>query len=76
MYHRHQACKSNFPGHYQACCKMKSSLLFFSSIYKELKNDIDGFVVPNHGTLIGWATQGKRLILCQTPALIKYFVFQ
>ena len=28
------------------------------NIYKEMKNDIEGFTIPQHGTLIGWATQG------------------
>lgn len=34
----------------------------FSSLqnmYKELTDDIPGFSHPGHGTLIGWANQGK-----------------
>ena len=35
--------------------------LFYSlkNMYKELENDIEGFQRPNHGYLVGWATQGK-----------------
>jgi uracil-DNA glycosylase len=29
------------------------------NIYKEMKNDVTGFTIPQHGTLIGWATQGS-----------------
>ncbi|MDF7666919.1 uracil-DNA glycosylase [Orbaceae bacterium ESL0727] len=32
------------------------------NIYKELSNDIDGFVTPNHGYLASWATQGVLLL--------------
>lgn len=28
------------------------------NMFKELKNDIPGFEVPNHGDLTGWAKQG------------------
>jgi uracil-DNA glycosylase len=31
------------------------------NIYKELKNDIEDFTIPKHGTLIGWATQGLHV---------------
>lgn len=31
-------------------------------IYEELKNDIEGFKHPGHGTLIGWAEQGVLLL--------------
>jgi uracil DNA glycosylase len=29
-------------------------------MYKELMQDIDGFVPPDHGYLAGWAKQGER----------------
>ena len=32
------------------------------NIYKELQNDIDGFVLPNHGDLTFWAKQGVLLL--------------
>lgn len=32
------------------------------NIYKELKDDIPGFTVPNHGNLIPWARQGVLLL--------------
>lgn len=32
------------------------------NIYEELKNDIDGFSVPNHGDLTNWARQGVLLL--------------
>lgn len=32
------------------------------NIYKELANDIPGFVIPNHGCLIDWAKQGVLLL--------------
>ena len=32
------------------------------NIYTELKNDIPGFVVPDHGNLIPWARQGVLLL--------------
>lgn len=32
------------------------------NIYKELKNDIPGFVIPQHGNLESWATQGVFLL--------------
>ena len=28
------------------------------NIYKELQSDIDGFQIPKHGYLVGWARQG------------------
>jgi uracil-DNA glycosylase len=31
-------------------------------MYKELKADIPNFVIPNHGTLSGWARQGVLLL--------------
>jgi uracil-DNA glycosylase len=31
-------------------------------MYKELKADIPDFVIPNHGTLSGWARQGVLLL--------------
>jgi uracil-DNA glycosylase len=31
-------------------------------MYKELKADIPGFEIPNHGTLSGWAKQGVLLL--------------
>jgi len=36
-------------------------LLFFSlvNIYKELAQDCEGFKIPNHGNLTGWAKQGS-----------------
>lgn len=40
------------------------SRFFFSlqNMYKELKADIPGFEIPNHGTLSGWARQGVLLL--------------
>ncbi|CAF1036376.1 unnamed protein product [Adineta steineri] len=32
------------------------------NIFKELKNDIPDFIIPNHGTLSGWARQGVLLL--------------
>lgn len=32
------------------------------NIYKELSNDIPGFIIPNHGNLIPWAKQGVLLL--------------
>lgn len=32
------------------------------NMYKELANDIDGFVIPNHGYLQKWAEQGVLLL--------------
>lgn len=32
------------------------------NIYKELSNDIPGFVPPNHGTLTTWAQQGVLML--------------
>ncbi|QDE30227.1 uracil-DNA glycosylase [Shewanella polaris] len=32
------------------------------NIYKELQNDIEGFIVPNHGNLTAWAKQGVLLL--------------
>ena len=32
------------------------------NIYKELEKDIEGFVSPKHGCLIGWASQGVLLL--------------
>lgn len=32
------------------------------NIFKELKNDIQGFVVPSHAYLVGWARQGVLLL--------------
>ncbi|KAA8481825.1 uracil-DNA glycosylase [Arcticibacter tournemirensis] len=32
------------------------------SIYKELKNDIEGFTIPNHGELTKWADEGVLLL--------------
>ena len=36
-------------------------MLIFSlvNIFKELASDIDGFTIPNHGNLTGWAKQGR-----------------
>jgi len=39
--------------------KVPSSLV---NIYKEIKNSVPGFVIPNHGDLTGWARQGVLLI--------------
>lgn len=30
-------------------------------MYKELSSDIDGFKIPDHGYLMGWAKQGEIL---------------
>ncbi len=32
------------------------------NIYKELAQDIDGFVIPDHGYLLSWAEQGVLLL--------------
>lgn len=32
------------------------------SIYKELKNDIEGFIIPDHGELTKWADEGVLLL--------------
>lgn len=41
------------------CKKIPPSL---GNIYKELKNDIKGFEIPNHGNLEHWAKQGVLLL--------------
>ena len=41
-------------------CPVPPSL---QNIYRELKNDVPGFSVPNHGCLIPWARQGVLLLL-------------
>ncbi|MCI2285738.1 uracil-DNA glycosylase [Colwellia sp. MSW7] len=43
----------------QAGVKIPPSLV---NIYKELANDIEGFVTPNHGNLTAWAEQGVLLL--------------
>ncbi len=50
----HGLCFSVLPG-----VKTPPSLV---NIYKELANDIDGFAIPNHGTLTQWAKQGVLLL--------------
>ncbi len=40
-------------------CKIPPSLV---NIYKELSTDIDGFVSPEHGSLVSWAEQGVLLL--------------
>lgn len=50
----HGLCFSVLPG-----VKTPPSLV---NIYKELAVDIDGFVIPNHGTLTSWAEQGVLLL--------------
>jgi len=50
----HGLCFSVLPG-----VKTPPSLV---NIYKELAADIDGFVIPKHGTLTGWAEQGVLLL--------------
>ena len=30
------------------------------NIFKELESDIDGFIRPKSGSLVGWASQGQR----------------
>ena len=50
----HGLCFSVLPG-----VKTPPSLV---NIYKELATDIDGFVIPEHGTLTGWAEQGVLLL--------------
>ena len=32
------------------------------NIYKELQNDIQGFSIPKHGNLTGWAKQGTYFV--------------
>lgn len=32
------------------------------NMYQELSQDIDGFVPPDHGYLVGWARQGVLLL--------------
>jgi len=32
-------------------------------MFKELSNDVENFVTPDHGCLIGWAQQGLLIIL-------------
>lgn len=32
------------------------------NIYKELEKDIEGFIAPKHGCLVGWASQGVLLL--------------
>ena len=50
-------------------------LLFFSlvNIYKELAQDIEGFKIPNHGNLTGWAKQGMLSSVKYLCSLILYF---
>ena len=50
----HGLCFSVLPG-----VKTPPSLV---NIYKELATDIDGFVIPKHGTLTRWAEQGVLLL--------------
>ncbi|MAI38624.1 uracil-DNA glycosylase [Alteromonas sp.] len=50
----HGLCFSVLPG-----VKIPPSL---RNIYKELADDIDGFSIPNHGTLSPWAEQGVLLL--------------
>jgi uracil-DNA glycosylase len=50
----HGLCFSVLPG-----VKIPPSL---RNIYKELAYDIDGFTIPNHGTLSPWAEQGVLLL--------------
>ncbi|GGF74068.1 uracil-DNA glycosylase [Alteromonas lipolytica] len=50
----HGLCFSVLPG-----VKTPPSLV---NIYKELAADIDGFAIPNHGTLTSWAEQGVLLL--------------
>lgn len=50
----HGLCFSVLPG-----VKTPPSLV---NIYKELASDIDGFSLPNHGTLTNWAEQGVLLL--------------
>ena len=50
----HGLCFSVLPG-----VKTPPSLV---NIYKELAADIDGFVIPKHGTLTRWAEQGVLLL--------------
>lgn len=50
----HGLCFSVLPG-----VKTPPSLV---NIYKELAADIDGFQIPNHGTLTSWAEQGVLLL--------------
>ena len=50
----HGLCFSVLPG-----VKTPPSLV---NIYKELAADIDGFVIPKHGTLTSWAEQGVLLL--------------
>ena len=50
----HGLCFSVLPG-----VKTPPSLV---NIYKELATDIDGFVIPKHGTLTCWAEQGVLLL--------------
>ncbi len=32
------------------------------NMYKELSTDVDGFMAPSHGYLMGWARQGVLLL--------------
>lgn len=50
----HGLCFSVLPG-----VKTPPSLV---NIYKELAADINGFVIPKHGTLTSWAEQGVLLL--------------
>uniref|UniRef100_A0A1B6DDH0 Uracil-DNA glycosylase n=1 Tax=Clastoptera arizonana TaxID=38151 RepID=A0A1B6DDH0_9HEMI len=50
----HGLCFSVLPG-----IKQPPSLV---NIFKELETDIDGFVKPNHGSLMGWFEQGVLLL--------------
>jgi len=38
------------------------SLFSLENMFKELSTDVENFVTPNHGCLIGWAKQGLLLI--------------
>ena len=35
------------------------ALLSLQNIYKELMKNIEGFTLPDHGYLVGWAKQGE-----------------
>jgi len=37
-------------------------------MYKELSSDIEGFKLPDHGYLMGWAKQGE--LVCQSSIVI------
>jgi uracil-DNA glycosylase len=57
IFHHHQGLGKKFYVSYY-------TILYFSlqNMYKELKADIPDFVIPNHGTLSGWARQGVLLL--------------